>query len=721
MYMEMARGTVERLPRRRLPPVRFRLPVARIPGLAGGFAMLVGGLVLVAWILGLDGVKRLLPGLPQMKANTALALVALGGAVLLLREGRSRRHWTVGHGLALVVALFGALVLAEYLAGGIGIDQLLFHDPGPTPGRPAPHTAVAFVLVGLALAILDRDPPRYRPSTWLLLMAALVVLSALVGYVYGVDFLRATSGTTGIALHTALALAAVVIGGSCLRPDRGLVGYLRRDDIGAATARQMLPAALVVPLCLGLLGRGVQGLGFDARADDGVISLTTICVLVALVLVIARRLSNSDDQRRVAERSLRRLATIVDCSEDAIVSVAPDGTIETWNDGATRLFGYTAEEVIGSSSATLIAPERRAEAADVFAGVLGGFPVDNYETRALTNVGRRIDIALSGSPIRNGDTVTGAASVVRDVTERRQAQLAAARLAAVVGASHDAIMANDLEGIVMSWNPGAERLYGYAEAEMVGKSISELVPEGREDEVPAILARVRAGGLIEERDTVHRRSDGLQVDVSVTVSPIRGPDGTVIGSSTIARDITTRLHDEQRLRFLAEHDPLTGARNRRSFEQAISESVARARRYDENAVLLILDINDFKQINDTYGHLAGDDALKQIAAAITQRLRDTDVIARIGGDEFAILLPHGGETQAETVANDLQRLIEESALDVGDGRCVSVSISVGIALIDKHTISDESAFAAADHAMYQAKRMWSSENDSPAGAATTAR
>ena len=692
----------------------------RIAAFAGCFAIAVGGSVLLAWLLGLGGVKRLFPGLPQMKANTALALIALGASVLLLREGQSRLRWSVGHGVALVVSLFGALVLAEYVVGGFGIDQLLFHDPGPTPGRPAPHTAVAFVLVGLALATLDRDRPRHRPSAWLLPAGALVVLSALIGYLYGVDFLRATSGTTGIALHTALALAAVVLGAFCLRPNRGLVGYLRGHDLGAATARQMLPAAIVVPLAIGLLGRGVQGLGFDARADDGVISVATICVLVALVLVIARRLSNTDEQRRAAERSSRRLATIVAGSEDAIVSVGLDGNIETWNDGATRLFGYTPEEIVGRSSATLVAPEGRAEAAEHFAGVLRGFPIENYETLALTKDGHRVDVALSGSPIRNSATVTGAASVVRDITERKRARLAAAHLAAVVAASHDAIIANDPEGIVMSWNRGAERLYGYAEADIVGRSIAELVPDGHENEMAAILARVRAGGLVEEFETVHEREGGAQVDVSLTVSPIRGPDGTVIASSMIARDITARLRDQQRLRFLAEHDPLTETRNRRSFEQAIKEHVARARRYAEEAALVILDINEFKQINDTYGHLTGDDALKHIATTITQRLRETDLIARIGGDEFALLLPHSGEAQATALIRDLQRLIEASELALGDGKSLSVSISAGFALIDKHTISHESALAAADHAMYQNKRAGNNHQDGPAGAAASA-
>lgn len=670
---------------------------------AGAFAMLVGATVFVAWIVGLDGVKRVFPGLPQMKANTALALVALGCAVVLLREGRCRRCWSLGHGLALVVALFGAVVLGEYLFGGVGIDQLLFHDSGPAQGRPGPLTAVAFLLVGLALTTLDSDEPRYRPSGWLLPAGGLVVLSAMVGYLYQVEFLRATTGTTGIALHTVLALVVLVVGALCLRPGRGLVGYLRRDDPGAASARRMLPAAILIPVCLGWLGRGADGLGFDARTADGLIALATICTFAALMLITARRLSNTDDRRRVAERAAQRLATIVASSEDAIVSVDLDGNIETWNEGASRLFRYTSEEAIGSPSTRLVAPEHRAEAAEVFARVLSGSPIEHHETVALTKDRRQIDVGMSGFPIHSTVEVIGAGSIVHDITQRKHADLAVARLAAVVEASHDAIITKDLDGIVTSWNHGAERLYGHSEAEMIGRPISVLVPSDHENELPAILERVRAGRRAEDLDTVRERKNGSLIDVSLTVSPIWSPDGTIIGASTIARDITARLRDRAELRFLAEHDPLTGAGNRRGFELAISEHVDRARRHDDHAALLLIDIDDFKQINDTYGHTAGDRALQLVAGTLTRRLREGDQVARIGGDEFAILLPEASESVASAVASDLKRLAQDTTLDLGNGTHISFSISVGIAIIDKTTASQETVVDMADHAMYEDK------------------
>ncbi|HVS28779.1 MAG TPA: diguanylate cyclase, partial [Solirubrobacteraceae bacterium] len=280
--------------------------------------------------------------------------------------------------------------------------------------------------------------------------------------------------------------------------------------------------------------------------------------------------------------------------------------------------------------------------------------------------------------------------------------------------SHDAIIGKDLDGVITSWNVGAERLYGYTAAEIAGKSISVLVPPGRDDELPEILRRVRGGERVDDFETVRSRKDGTQVDVSMTVSPIRDPDGHVVGVSTIARDVSVRLRYQEQLQFLADHDALTGARNRRRFERDVSEQVGRARRYGEVCALLIIDLDGFKQINDTYGHRTGDRALKAIVAALTQRLRETDVVARVGGDEFALLLPYADPDQGAAVAADLRRVISECRIEVDDHPELRLSASIGIVSIDKHTASDEAVFAEVDRAMYTDKAPNGRPQHSPA-------
>ena len=146
--------------------------------------------------------------------------------------------------------------------------------------------------------------------------------------------------------------------------------------------------------------------------------------------------------------------------------------------------------------------------------------------------------------------IIGAVNMLVDITERKRAEEHAQHLAAIVASSEDAIVSKDLNGIIASWNQGAERLFGYAPDEVIGKSITILIPAERHDEEPAILARIRRGEVIDHYETIRRRKDGSLVDISLTVSPIRNAEGRVIGVSKIARDITEKRRAEERQQLL---------------------------------------------------------------------------------------------------------------------------------------------------------------------------
>jgi diguanylate cyclase (GGDEF)-like protein/PAS domain S-box-containing protein len=315
--------------------------------------------------------------------------------------------------------------------------------------------------------------------------------------------------------------------------------------------------------------------------------------------------------------------------------------------------------------------------------------------------GSEFPVEISLGPLESEDGTLLISSAIRDITERRRGELEASFFTAVVESSRDAIIGTDLDGVITSWNPGAERLYGYTAPEICGRSVLILVPPGQGDDLPEILRRAR--DQVDDIETVRVRKDGTQVDVALTVSKIRDRDDTVIGASTIARDIGVRLRYQQQLRFLAEHDALTGARNRRRFELDISEQVGRAKRYGERASLILIDADRFKQINDTYGHRTGDRALQDIAAALKRRMRDTDTVARIGGDEFAVLLPYADAAQAGAVAADLRQVIGECTIDVADRPRLRLSVSIGVVQINQDTVSDEAILAQADAAMYADK------------------
>jgi diguanylate cyclase (GGDEF)-like protein len=238
---------------------------------------------------------------------------------------------------------------------------------------------------------------------------------------------------------------------------------------------------------------------------------------------------------------------------------------------------------------------------------------------------------------------------------------------------------------------------------MLGRPVSILTPLGEGEDLAALLARVKTGKRVVNLEAVGARRDGTHVRVALTISPVRDAKGHMVGISTIARDMSAIVRDREHLRYLADHDELTGALNRRRFVRDLNEQLDRARRYGESAVVMVIDIDHFKQINDRYGHPAGDRVLKMVATALAQRLRRTDTVARIGGDEFGVLLPYDEPEQGQEVAADLRRVVTDLEFDPVTGHRLHVNISIGAAVLDRYTESDEDVLAAADKDMYQDK------------------
>jgi diguanylate cyclase (GGDEF)-like protein/PAS domain S-box-containing protein len=293
------------------------------------------------------------------------------------------------------------------------------------------------------------------------------------------------------------------------------------------------------------------------------------------------------------------------------------------------------------------------------------------------------------------------AELDRERRLRDDAEAEARRLAAVVESSDDAIFSLTPEGRIETWNPGAERLFGHVAEQALGRPVSFVAPELEVTEaLGGALQRVRAGERVAGHEVAALGRGERRIDVALTASPIIDATGGIAGVSCVARDIGERKRFEAKLRHLADHDSVTGLVNRRRFEERLSAHLAHPGRSD--GAVLILDIDDFKLINDRLGHRAGDEALAAVARIAGRSLGPRPVLARQGGDEFAVLLPGADAMAAEASAHALLEAVRGLSLSVDD-RSVHLTASVGIALIDDERATVQELVSGADAAMYAAK------------------
>jgi PAS domain S-box-containing protein len=258
-------------------------------------------------------------------------------------------------------------------------------------------------------------------------------------------------------------------------------------------------------------------------------------------LVGMSRIARDISKQKAIEREAMHLAALVDSSEDAIISKNLNGIVQTWNGAAERMFGYSAADMIGQHISTIIPRDRLFEEDHVLAAIRSGASINHFETVRQRKDGTLIDISLTISPVKTPDgMVVGASKIARDITKQKELARAAQRLAAIVDSSEDAIVSTDLIGTVQTWNKAAERMFGYTADETVGKLISMIVPAERRAEQEDVLSRVRDGSGVDHFETIRRHKNGELVEVSLSVSPIRTPEGVVIGASKIAHDITSQ-------------------------------------------------------------------------------------------------------------------------------------------------------------------------------------
>jgi PAS domain S-box-containing protein len=331
------------------------------------------------------------------------------------------------------------------------------------------------------------------------------------------------------------------------------LGYDREQIIGKKFTDLLLPES--VPIFQANFPKfqqqgWIDNLEFHLICQDG--SSLPVCLSATALkdvsgnFIMSRSIIFNISERKQTEAALKtsqvRFAGIVEIAKDAIISVDANQRITLFNQGAEAIFGYTSEEILGQSL-DLLLPERFVKPHRHY---MSGFAHSDGKARRMGErseiFGRRKDgsefpaeASISRLKVGNETVFT---AILRDISDYKQAEAALSQLAAIVESSEDAIISKSLDGTLTSWNASAQKLYGYTPGEVIGRSISLLLPADKLDEEAQFLERLQQGEHIQHYETVRRRKDGTLVDISLTVSPIKDATGKIIGASKIARDIT---------------------------------------------------------------------------------------------------------------------------------------------------------------------------------------
>lgn len=276
------------------------------------------------------------------------------------------------------------------------------------------------------------------------------------------------------------------------------------------------------------------------------------------------------------------------------------------------------------------------------------------------------------------------------------------KLSSVVEQTDDIIFITNIDGEIEYVNPAFVQVTGYSAREVMGQSPAILNSDRHQAGFFDNMWRTIRGGEIFRDVVANQGKDGRIIYVQKTVTPIRDPDGAVVSFASIDKDVTQWRCAQERIEFMALHDNLTGLANRVKLKDRLQHAIASAERRGAGFALLFVDLDAFKPVNDTFGHDAGDAALKEIAARFVAAVRENDTVARVGGDEFVVLLEETGQPQAAGEVADklLARAAEPFAFA---GRVCRLGASIGIAVYPMHGRDADTLLKNADDAMYLAK------------------
>ena len=492
------------------------------------------------------------------------------------------------------------------------------------------------------------------------------------------------------------------------------------DADGHAVSEVVVPPLSPASLAAGLVwsnvihgagGRVLGSLGvYGPSADQIPSSFLESLEQVALLAGVAIERSRTELALQASESRFRDLYGKV---LEGVYQSAIDGASLSANPALVRMLGYdTAAELyaLPSAAAMYWNPEERA---NFVRQVVQQGEVHNVEFALRRRDGEQLIVLESASAVRDAaGRVVAFAGTLSNITERKRAERQVLeeknRAQVTLQCIGDAVISTDAAGVIEYLNPVAERLTGWTLAQAVGShltAVMHLVDETSRDDLESPLLRCLREGVSVglPSDAVLLGHTGEETAVHASAAPLLSRDGRSMGAVTVFRDVTQERRQQHELSYQASHDVLTGLVNRRAFNEQLQVAVDGARRGTGEHVLLYIDLDQFKAVNDSCGHPAGDQLLMDVTALLQARVRSVDTVARLGGDEFAILLKGCPLGRARKIAESIRLAVKDYQF-VWKEVSMGIGASIGLATVNQATESMASLLSAADIACYAAKQ-----------------
>jgi len=542
-----------------------------------------------------------------------------------------------------------------------------------------------------AVMLLDADGSRITLSASAGLPAALRI--ALADLPVGTD-----AGACGAA--ASLGRQVVV---------RDLALDTMPEDLRAAFADAGIAASCSTPIVTaGERIHGTLDVYLTVRRGPKTEELDLIARLTQLAGIAIRR---KQDETALRE-SEARYRGLFDNVVDGVFQATIDGELISANPALMRMLGLDARAPLGSLRLTDFYADPR-DRERLLAALRADGSVRDFEYRLERSDGSTIIVVENSRLVRDADGhPLYLEGTITDITERKAAERALfrekERAQVTLQSIGDAVLTTDAHGRVEYLNPAAEQLTGWDRREVQGRRVEEVIElveeeTGRRVEPPVVRCLAEGRTITLSADVALMHRDGTSIAIQQSAAPIQDRGGRVIGAVMVFHDASRERQLQRKLAYYASHDSLTGFINRREFEERLSAAVRAAQQGKAPAAaLLYMDLDQFKVVNDTCGHAAGDLLLRQLAEVLRSRVRAGDVIARLGGDEFAVLLADCPVPRAVEIADGLREAIANFRFVWRDG-ALQVGVSIGVVPIDASAENVGSVLSAADVACYVAK------------------